>query len=112
MRRSAAILSIALPLAGCVAQQQREAVRVGVTCVQAVYASPEAAPYRAHVPENLLNASLAQLSDGSYPAPTEIASIEAIHPRMRACSNDFIAKLDQLAPTISPIFRRATLAWY
>ena len=55
----------------------------------------------------MLNATLAQLSDASYPTPMEVASIQAIHPRVRACLNDFIAKLDQLAPTISPIFRRA-----
>jgi hypothetical protein len=98
----------ALPLIAVflLAQQQRETVRAGMTCVQAVYALPEAAPYRAHVSENLINASLAQLSDASYPTPLEIVSIEAVHRNRHACLNDFIAKLDQLAPTISPIYRR------
>ena len=38
------LVIVVLLVPGCVAQQQREAVQAGITCVHAVYMSPEAAP--------------------------------------------------------------------
>jgi hypothetical protein len=105
MRQSAFVLAaIGLLLAGCAAQQTREATAHATSCLSAAYASPEAAPFRAREPFNASDATLQQLSDSSLATPEEIRSIEATFPRLKSCENRLIAELRGLAPTIAPLF--------
>jgi hypothetical protein len=95
---------VLLPIVGCVAQRQREAVQANVSCLAAAYASPDAAPLRVHEPFTVDDATLAQLADNSFATEPEIASVSAVYPRLRACQNEFLAQLDKLAPAFGPMF--------
>ena len=91
-------------LTGCLAQRQREAVQAGTSCLLAAYSSPNAAPLRVHEPFNVNEATLAQLADNSFATEAEIASVSAVHPRLRGCQNEFLGQLEKLAPAFAPIF--------
>src|SRR5258708_26704212 len=105
MRLSSLTLAVmTLALSACIPEQQRQAVSENVFCIAAAYNSPEAAPLRAHEPLNPNDTTLAQLVDRSLATDGEIASLSAVHPRLRACQIDFLARLDRVAPALSPVF--------
>jgi hypothetical protein len=97
---------VLLPIVGCIAQRQQEAVQAGISCLSAVYALPEAAPVRVHEPFNVDDATLAQLADNSFATEPESAAVSAIYPRVRACENEFLAQLEKLAPAFAPIYAK------
>jgi hypothetical protein len=96
-----------LLLTGCLAQQQREAVQAGTSCLLAAYESPDAAPLRVHEPFNVNDATLSQLADNSFATEPERASVLAVYPRLRACQNEFLAQVEKLAPTFVAIFAKS-----
>ena len=105
MRLSSLTLAVmTLALSACIPEQQRQAVSENVSCIATAYNSPEAAPLRAHEAFNPNDTTLAQLVDRSLATDREIASLSAVHPRLRACQIDFLARLDRVAPSLSPAF--------
>lgn len=98
---------VLLPLSGCLAQQQREAVQVDTSCLFAAYSSPDAAPLRVHEPFNVNDVTFAQLADNSFATQAEIGSISVVYPRLRACQNEFLAKVEKFGPTFAPLFARS-----
>ncbi len=97
---------VSLPLTGCLAQREREAVQAGTSCLAVAYASPEAAPLRVHEPFNVNDATLAQLADNSLATEAEIASLSAVYPRSRVCQNEFLGQVEKFAPTLAPVFAK------
>jgi hypothetical protein len=93
---------LALALCACIPEQQRQVATENVYCIAAVYNSPEAAPLRVHEPFNPYDTTLRQLADRSLATNEEIASLTAVHPRLRACQVEFLARLDRLAPSLTP----------
>lgn len=91
-------------LAGCAAQQQREAVQSYSACLMSVYNSPQTAPLLIHIPFNSNDATLPQLDNQSFVTDTEISSLEAIYPQLKFCENSFLHQLANVAPTFTPIF--------
>jgi hypothetical protein len=73
----------------------------------AAYELPAAAPLRVHEPFNVNDATLSQLADNSFATEAEIASVSAVHPRLRACQNEFLAQVAKLAPTFAPLFAKS-----
>jgi hypothetical protein len=107
MRLPSVILAaVILVLSGCIPEQQRQVVNENASCMEAAYNSPEAAPLRAHQPFYPTDATLAQLVDRSLASEAEIASLTAVHPRLRACQIEFLSRLDRVAPTLSSLFAR------
>ena len=105
MLRRVFLTSIAQCLfVGCVAQQRQQAVQSYAMCLSAVYASPQTAPLRAHIPFDSNDATLAQLADTSFATETEISSLEAVYPQLKSCENEFLRQLMALAPPFAPIF--------
>ena len=91
-------------LAGCLAEQRREAIQANKSCLSTAYASPDAASLRVHEPFNVNDATLAQLADTSFATEAEIVSLSAAYPRFRMCQNEFIGQLEKFAPAFAPIF--------
>jgi hypothetical protein len=115
--RPIALIACALLLAGCAtaAQRQYQAIVAGnkavadeaKTCTAAVYNSPEAAPLRPHVPLDPREATLAQLSDTTFATGPEIAAIELLHPRLKACQKAILDGLANTTPGAAPVLAKA-----
>ena len=73
-------------------------------CVQPVYESPDAAPIRPHIPMNVKDATLQQLSDKSFANDAEINAILVTHPKLNDCRQQFLTQLSQTTPSISAIW--------
>jgi hypothetical protein len=114
--RSFAIAAL-LVVAGCstAAQRQFQAMSAGntailsqaKTCRTAVYNSPEAALLRPHIPLDVRDATLAQMSDPTYPNQAEIAAAETLHPRVKACQRGILDGLTSTTPAAIPIMTEA-----
>ena len=84
-------------LAGCTTAAQRQYQAISTNnqavlaqaraCATEIYNSPDAAPLRAHVPLNPTEATIQQLSDPAPPTAAEIAAINALYPRLKACQS-------------------------
>jgi hypothetical protein len=58
---------------------------------------------RAHLPPEISEATLQQLSDGASATPTEVAAIYSTHPRVQGCRKTFLSGLAQSEPTLVPV---------
>jgi hypothetical protein len=115
--RHITLIACAFLLAGCAtaAQRQYQAIVTGnkalgdeaKACTAAVYNAPEAAPLRPHVPLDAREATLAQLSDPAFATGPEIAAIELLHPRVKACQKAVLDGLANTTPGAVPILARA-----
>ena len=70
----------------------------------AIYDSPAYAPLRAHMPLDIRDATLQQLSDPSLATGTEVAAILQEHPQTQACRKAFLDEISQLTPSVGAIF--------
>jgi hypothetical protein len=111
-KKAVALIGLWL-LSGCATQAQREfqTMRTGQheavaefgACGAAIYNAPESAPIRAHIPLNLNDVTLQQLSDPSYATPEETQVMFSTHPKIQLCRKSFLAKLTQAEPAVVPI---------
>jgi hypothetical protein len=83
--------------------RQHEAVAEFSACGVAIYNAPESAPIRAHIPLNLNDVTLQQLSDPSYATPEEAQVIFANHQNLQICRKAFLSKLSVAEPAVVPI---------
>lgn len=109
-----ALSALALTLlCGCPtgAQRQFQAMKTSnqqasaelTNCTMAVYNAPETAPIRVHIPPNINDLTLQQLSDVSFATPEEAQIVLFNHPKIHACRKEFIASLTQSEPSLVPI---------
>jgi hypothetical protein len=115
--RHIALIVCAFLLAGCATAAQRQYQSIvtenkalgeeAKTCTAAIYNSPEAAPLRAHAPLDPREATLAQLSDTTFGTGAEIAAIELLHPRLKACQKEVLDGLASTTPGAVPILAKA-----
>jgi hypothetical protein len=106
-------LSAALFLNGCATQAQRQFAAIKTenqennaqikACVAAVYNLPENAPLRQHIPLNITDVTLQQLSDTSLASQDEIHAILVAHPQLQQCRKAFLTNLAQTEPSVVPI---------
>jgi hypothetical protein len=106
------LVALAL-LCGCptAAQRQFQAMKTNnqqaaseiKSCGIAVYNSPEAGPIRVHVPYNIADATLEQLSDKSLATPSEVQAMLALHPKTQECRKAFLNSVGQSEPSLVPI---------
>lgn len=111
-RAAFSALMVAL-LFGCqtAAQHQFEAMKSGneaaiaqsKACNTAVYDSPESASLRLHLPQNVNDATLQQLSDSSMVTPAEWQAILATHPKFQQCRKALLEALMSSEPGAVPI---------
>jgi hypothetical protein len=90
MKPAACVLPIVTLLAGCATAPQRQYQAIGTNtqavvggakaCATAVYSTPEAAVLRPHLPFDVRDLTLAQLSDQSLATKEEIDAIFLLHP--------------------------------
>ena len=111
-----------LLMAGCSMQQPYQAQAMnngngGATllaqveaCARAAYDAPDTAALRPHAPMDLRQASLAQLSDPSFPTNADIPLIKQWHDRISACRQQMMSVLAQAMPSVVPILTRALSA--
>jgi hypothetical protein len=118
--RTLILAAIALSLGGCATAAQRQAFQINentkaaqahfIACNAAVYDEPETAPIRSHLPLNLADASLQQLTDTAKPTPDEIQALYVRYPKLHACQADYLRELAPATPTLVPVladsFRR------
>lgn len=81
----------------------QEAVAEAKACAMAVYNSPGYAPLRAHIPANMNDATLQQLSDPALAEPEEVAAIYSTHPHAQECRKALLQKLATTEPAVVPI---------
>ena len=106
------ILVVAVFVTGCATQAQRQfqaiksdnakALADLTACATTVYNSPDNAPIRAHLPLNVADVSLQQLSDASLATPAEIQAIFAVHPQVRECRKALLTSLSESEPAVVP----------
>jgi hypothetical protein len=106
-------LAISVSLAACATAAQRQyqtmvtndksAVQDLQSCSMAIYNSPEFAPLREHLPSNVTQATLEQLSDNRLATDGEIKIILAVHPQLQACRKQALDRISQSTPTLVPI---------
>ena len=100
-----------LLLAGCsMHQAQAQALAQAAACTRAAYDAPDTAALRSHAPMDPRTASLAQLSDPSFPTNAEIPLIKLWHGRTVACRHQMVSVLTQAMPSAAPILDRAASA--
>jgi hypothetical protein len=105
--------AIALGLAGCATNAQRQAQQIAQNwqttaselqaCTSEVYNAPESEPLRRHLPYNVLNATLEQLTDSAKASDDEIKAIYAQNPKLQECRNSALHSLSTTTPTVVPI---------
>ena len=103
-------------LAGCqtAAQRQFQSMTSGNlalvaqarSCVTEAYNAPEAAVLRPHIPLDVRQVTLAQLSDQSLPTKQEIDAVLAVHPRIQACRQAVLDGLLSTTPSVVPILTK------
>jgi hypothetical protein len=71
-------------------------------CTRSAYDAPEADIIRAKLPLSGITATAEQLSDPSYATRPEIATIDALYPRIKVCQKEALAALSMAAPAIVP----------
>jgi hypothetical protein len=119
MRRSLLwlVLAGALLVAGCATQAQRQyqAITTGnkaigdqmKACSAAVYNDAAAAPIRSHIPLDIREATLSELSDASFASPAEIDAINALYPTLKSCQRQGLDALLNTTPGFVPILTKA-----
>ncbi len=109
--RSLAVL-VALTLGGCTAAQMqayrisantRSAVDRMKACRLAVYNSAEFAPLRPHIPFDIQDATLEQMTSSSMANDQETKAIYATHPQLQECRHATLESAAETTPTIVPI---------
>jgi hypothetical protein len=76
------------------------------SCVTEAYNAPEAAVLRPHIPLDVRQVTLAQLSDQSLPTKQEIDAVLAVHPRTQACRQAILDGLLSTTPSVVPILAK------
>lgn len=76
-------------------------------CARTVYDAPEADVIRSKLPFDATTATAEQISDPSYVTEPEIAALNALHPRAKACRQDLLAALTPVAPAIVPVLSKS-----
>jgi hypothetical protein len=76
------------------------------SCVSEAYNAPEAAELRPHIPLDVRQVTLAQLSDQSLPTKQEIDAVLAVHPRIQACRQAVLDGLLSTTPSVVPILTK------
>jgi hypothetical protein len=74
------------------------------TCMSAVNADPEFVPLQRHLPANLANATLQQMTDPSYATPEEIQLLSRRRDRLLPCRNPFVAGNSRIVPAAGAEF--------
>src|SRR4051794_16352239 len=100
------LLGFFLPFHPAAAQTMAEAT----ACLATVYNPPQAPPLQHRVLLNPLNATPAQLSDRSYPTPSEIAALKAVYPGFRDCRLQAMTALSRTMPGLVPVAQRLVAA--
>jgi hypothetical protein len=108
----AILLSLSV-LCGCAtaAQRQFQTMRAAneaanaerKVCTTAVYNSPEATPFRAHLPMTTSDLTLQQLSDRALATPDETQAIFTMHSKWHVCRRAFLEAVSKTEPTLVPI---------
>jgi hypothetical protein len=100
-------------LTGCATAAQRQAQQIKVTtqstvaqlksCVAAVYNSAVYNAIRPHLPLDIRDATLEQMTSTAKVTDEEIKAIYAQHPQMQACRKTALESLEPVTPTLVPI---------
>ncbi|MGC2414285.1 MAG: hypothetical protein WA459_16500 [Stellaceae bacterium] len=111
--RAVTVATMAGLLFGCATAAQRQSQAIGTNtrtvvasaqaCVTAIYAAPEAAPLRPHLPFDVRELTLAQLSDQSLATKEEIDAIFLLHPRLQQCQKAALDGLMITTPSLVPM---------
>jgi hypothetical protein len=105
-----------LLVTGCATAAQRQYQAMGIntqaviggfkSCVAALYSAPEAAPLRPHIPRDVRDLTLAQLSDRSFTTNEENNAIFLLYPRLQQCQKTYLDGLSGAIPSFVPILSR------
>ena len=116
-RNIAVALLAPLLLVGCAtaAQRQYQTMASAVqsvlaqakVCTSEIYNAPEAAPLRAHSPQDMREASLTQLSDSSLATKQEADAIIALHPRVKVCQKAILDGFMPVDAAVIPILTKS-----
>jgi hypothetical protein len=111
--RSVTVAAMAGLLLGCATAAQRQYQAMGTntqavvggfkSCVAALYSVPEAAPLRPHIPRDVRDLTLAQLSDRSFTTNEENNAIFLLYPRLQQCQKTYLDGLSEAIPSFVPI---------
>jgi len=72
----------------------------------ALYSSPEVEPLRAHIPLDIRNATLEQMTDTHLATDAEIKVLLDEHPKYQACRQALLNQIARVTPTIVPILTK------
>jgi hypothetical protein len=100
-------------LTGCATQAQRQSQVIQTNtqttvvqfqaCVTALYNSSDMESLRAHIPLDVRQATLQQLTDPSKVSDVEIGAIYVVQPRYQECRQAMLDGLSVTTPTLIPI---------
>lgn len=107
------LISAALVLGGCATEAQMRAGEMSRTgegafatrkaCMTTVFNSNEFTPLQAHMPVNVTQATLEQLSDSRLITEVEARAVFKVHPRIQECRRYYLDHISSAFPTIVPI---------
>jgi hypothetical protein len=106
------MIGLAALLSGCAPTVQRQDQPAASSqsanqdlqaCLRAVYYSSEYVPLRPRIPLDMNDATVGQISDASLATDDEIGTILLTHPKVQACRNAYLDRIDQTTPTIAAI---------
>jgi CRISPR/Cas system CMR-associated protein Cmr5 small subunit len=105
-------LGLVLLLSGCTTAAQRQYQSIAAdnqsakqnlqACTLAIYNSASYDLLRKHVPYDVNQLTLQQLSDNSFATPEEIDAILMIHPPLQSCRQEFLSQISQTTPSLVP----------
>jgi CRISPR/Cas system CMR-associated protein Cmr5 small subunit len=105
-------LGLVLLLSGCTTAAQRQYQSIAAdnqsakqnlqACTLAIYISASYDLLRKHVPYDVNQLTLQQLSDNSFATPEEIDAILMIHPPLQSCRQEFLSQISQTTPSLVP----------
>ncbi len=76
-----------------------------ISCVSAAYNAAEADPIRQHSPFRASQMTAAQLIDPAFVTEREVAAIDFIHPKIKACQQTLIQAYSVSAPRLVPVWQ-------
>src|SRR5258708_15121260 len=108
------LLLALLALAGCATAAQRQAEQIGTNtqatgdqfraCVTTAYYAPESASFRLHVPFDIRDATLQQMTSTAKITDEEIQAIYVLHPRVNDCRKTAREGFARTTPSIVPLY--------
>lgn len=106
LARTGTMIAVLIGASATGAFSQTDAVSQFKSCVEAIYNSPVAAPLRPHVPLDIRQATLAQLSDRSLATTGEIAALQIVEPQQKACQQQALDSIRAASPEAAALLAR------